>query len=174
MRTLSPNTSEHLVVTGSPDRIAGLSPRKVAELRAVRFDTELQYRTTLARIHAEFSRYLDSLTREAREGKNLLPAADFARLLRFRGVLDVLDKFAAPGQSLPSLEPRITQLLDVCGDHFRGGRVDAKYALSDIAEINRKLDLLLSEKARPVSDAVIPLPALLVKTEPEEMKLSSA
>jgi hypothetical protein len=166
---VSSSANDVKVAKRSPAQEYGLSPEKVAFLVSISKDLELAYRVCLRCIHAETVRYLDSLAREVREGKNVLPAADYGRWLQFSGVLDLLTKFAPPDLDLPPLDRKLADLLQECGEHFRGGRVDAKYAQSDIAEINRKLDLLLSGNARPVSDVVIALHALPVKTETESI-----
>jgi len=131
---------------------AGLSLEKYTELRGLGQDSETAYRVTLQRMYEETARYLESLSRLVHEGKSVSEAANFARWVQFSGLPDLLDRFALPGQKFPSLSRRLTDLLQECGDHFRGGRVDVKYSESDIAEINRKLDVLLSQAAHAPGD----------------------
>jgi hypothetical protein len=160
--------SETVAVAKRPsDRIAGFSPEQVARFRAIGQDSELGYRVLLSGLYSETVRYLDSLARVASEGKNVSEAANFCRWLRFSGVFTLFEGYALSGQNFPSLDRKVTDLLQVCGEHFRGGRVDAKYAQSDIAEINRKLDVLLASSARPVaSDKVISLePRITISDE---------
>ena len=114
-----------------PRRVYGFSPQKFTRLVEIGQDSEIAYRVCLRTLYAETDRRLDAVTREAREGKNLLPAADFANYLRFSGVLQLLTKFAPTDMQLPALDRKISDLLDVCGEHFRGGRVAPTYAASD-------------------------------------------
>jgi hypothetical protein len=52
-----------------------------------------------------------------------------------------------PPVDIPGLEKTLQEVLSECGERFRDGRADATYAQSDIAEINRKLDLIAGELA---------------------------
>lgn len=142
---------------------SGMSFERYMKLRAIGEDSELGYRVTLERICSETCRYLETLGREVREGKNVVEAANFARWLRFSGVLDLFSRYALPDQTFPAFERKIVDLLDACGEHFRGGRTVPNYDQSDIAEISRKLDVLLAVNARPVVTTVV----TQVRTLPE-------
>ena len=141
--------------TGLKAGVGELSPEKVASLCALGQDPEIGYRVALGSIYSETDRYLDTLARQVHEGKAVDEAANFARWLRFSGVLTLLEKFSAPGQEFPSLQRRLTDLLDECGEHFRGGRVAPKYATSDIEEIKRDLAEIRAALARPVSKTTV-------------------
>ncbi len=146
---------EHVEIANrSANRVAGLSPKQFANLRAIGQDIELGYRTTLSRIYSETVNNLERLAREVREGKNVLAAADFVRWLQFSGVLDLFSRYSFPDQNFPPLDRKLADLLQDCGEHFRGGRVVPRYDQSDIAEINRKLDALLAGNVRVVTTVV--------------------
>lgn len=99
----------------------------------------------LHQIWRETTRKLEAYARDVRENKNVREASEFARWLQFSGVIKILEAFpqAEPlrvdGAALRKLAHEL--VLD-CGECFRNGKADAKYAASDIAEINRKLDLI--------------------------------
>jgi hypothetical protein len=139
----------------TPDRVSGLSSKKVAELRACGSDPEIGFRVALGRLFSETARYLDALALDAREGKRLDEAANFARWVRFSGVPDLLSRFAPDDLKFPSFEPKVTQILSDCGEHFRGGRVVPKYSDSDIAAIKQELSEIRALLARPATDVVI-------------------
>jgi len=88
---------------------------------------------------------LDVLARDVSECKSVDEAANFCRWLSSSGVLALLEKNPQPeplpvnGSALRKLAARI--LLE-CGDLYRQGKATPRYAASDIAEINRKLDIL--------------------------------
>lgn len=109
-------------------------------------------KTEAANLHLTFKEtvnFLDRIAREVREGKNVMLASQFARWLRFSGLIKI---FADNPSAVPYLEvdasivsTKVEDLIFECGELFRSGKIDPKYAASDIAEINRKLDLLLKE-----------------------------
>jgi hypothetical protein len=109
----------------------------------------------------ETDRFLDSLAQSVREGKRVTEASNFARWLLFSGLLSFLQENKDPQSSLPfdpdALRKKADKLIYECGELFRGGKHDPKYAASDIAEINRKLDLLLSGSAGRSSDEPVAL-----------------
>jgi hypothetical protein len=109
-------------------------------------DSVLVTRSELRWIASETHFKLAALSREVREGKNVLYASQFARWLEFSGLVRVLE-LVSDGVSI---QKELGDLLFECGELFKGGKHDAKYAASDIAEINRKLDLLLSQGGHPV------------------------
>jgi len=101
----------------------------------------------LHQIWRETDRKLRSHAREVRENKGVREASEFARWLNFSGVIRILE--ANPqSEPLPVDGPALRRLCDEvilqCGECFKGGKADPKYSASDIAEINRKLDLLLT------------------------------
>lgn len=102
---------------------------------------------TLHQLWRETTRKLEAHAREVRENKGVLEASLFARWLTFSGVVKMLEANPQPeplrvdGAALRRLAHEVISL---CGEAFKSGRADPKYAASDIAEINRKLDLLLS------------------------------
>jgi hypothetical protein len=111
-------------------------------------------------LYRETNGYLDRLARAAKEGKNLMEAANYCRWLAFSGIFSILDKCTLPMNTHgEELRRKNQNVIEECGRHFRGGKIDPNYQASDIAEINRKLDLLLSGGG-PVSvvDAPLPMP----------------
>jgi len=97
----------------------------------------------------ETDRFLESLAMSVREGKRVMEASQFARWLNFSGLVSLLKENKAPSPLLcdgVGLQKKLDDLLYECGELFRGGKHDPKYAASDIAEINRKLDLLIGGK----------------------------
>ena len=125
------------------------------------------FRVTLWTIHRETSRYLDDLAQHVRECKRVDEASRFVRWLQFSGVLKLLEKYQNDQKFSSSLvvfnpsalRKKSDALLMDCGDLFRGGKANPRYAESDIAEINRKLDLLLprSPSSLPVVEVSPPL-----------------
>lgn len=96
---------------------------------------------------------LDSLARSVREGKRVLEAADFCRWLQFSGFVKVFDLFPESASEVivlrvdsKAVRKKIDDLIFDCGEWFKEGKVSPKYAESDIAEINTKLDQLLKQK----------------------------
>lgn len=88
---------------------------------------------------------LETLARSVRENKAVNEASNYCRWLQFCGLINLFKLNPQP----PPLRvdaAEVTKLLrDIlyeCGERFRNGKADAKYAESDIAEINRKLDIL--------------------------------
>jgi hypothetical protein len=128
---------------------AGLSYERYQKLRSIGDDTQLAYRVNLQTISAETLRYLGTLARGVHENKNVTEAANFLRWLQFSGVLELLERYAMPGQDFRSLRGKVSELILECGERFRGGHQEANYSQSDIEAINRKLDVLLSQAARP-------------------------
>lgn len=115
--------------------------------------------TDILILYRETVIFLDRLSREVREGKNVMLASQFARWLQFSGLNKVFETYPCnrPHCEVDAvvLEKKTKDLLFECGELFRGGRADPKYAASDIAEINRKLDTVLLTLARPMSVTTI-------------------
>jgi hypothetical protein len=132
---------------------------------AVLADCVMLPRFEIWSLATETERQLDIVERHVREGKNVLMVSLFVRWLQFSGVLNVI-KLASHERG-KALGKRLTELVMLCGEMQRGGKIDLKYAESDIVEINRKLDLLIAERG-PVSNpamvevAAFKVPALLV------------
>jgi len=99
----------------------------------------------LHRVWNETTRQIETFQRDAREGKRVMEASVFARWLRFSGILEILE---GNPQDFPlevngkALRAKVEDLLSDCGEKFRTGKADPTYAQSDIAEINRKLDVI--------------------------------
>jgi len=88
---------------------------------------------------------LDRLAGLVREGKSVAEAADFCKWLQFSGLSKLFQVFPQAAPCVVDhvvIEKKIRDLLFECGELFRGGKADPKYAASDIAEINRKLDII--------------------------------
>ena len=102
---------------------------------------------TVAWLWKETVNRLDSLAREVREAKNVMEAANFARWLQFSGIFQIFKDNPSSKAYLEVnanvVEKKTRDLIYECGELFRGGKADPKYAASDIAEINRKLDDLI-------------------------------
>lgn len=130
---------------------AGMSRERYLELRQIGDDPDLGYRVLLQGMCFETLRYLETLARGVREGKNVDEAANFCRWLQFSGVLELLERYAMPGQDFHSVRRMVSDVILECGERFRGGRVQPTYSESDIAAINRKLDVLLSQAAHAPS-----------------------
>jgi hypothetical protein len=100
----------------------------------------------LARVFSETSRQLAIFHRAVREGKGVTEASVFCRWLRFSGILEILEAY--PCSLVPrvvdgkTLRRQVEDVLYDCGEKFRTGKADPTYAASDIAEINRKLDVI--------------------------------
>lgn len=121
--------------------------RRAGEVNAlIASDSILVTKAELRWIASETHFKLAALSREVREGKNVLYASQFARWLQFSGLVRLLE-LVSDGVSI---QKELGDLLFECGEIFKGGKVDPKYAASDIAEINRKLDLLLAHESVPV------------------------
>lgn len=85
------------------------------------------------------------LARDVSECKSVDEAANFTRWLSSSGVLSLLERFSTGGP-LPvdgkSLRKLSEKIYSDCCDLFRNGKATPRYAASDIAEINRKLDII--------------------------------
>jgi len=93
----------------------------------------------------ETNREVDSLTQAVSECKSVDQASSFGRWLRYSGVLQILEAHPAPFPLIvdgKALTKKVTDLIYECGELYKGGKHDPRYAASDIAEINRKLDIL--------------------------------
>lgn len=103
----------------------------------------------------ETDRFLESLARDVRENKRVMEASQFCRWLNFSGFVKLLE---LNPQDAPlrvdgkGLQKKLNDLIYDCGELFRGGKHDPKYAASDIAEINRKLDDLTQRLSPPSSE----------------------
>ena len=112
-------------------------------------------RVDLIWLRNETNGFLKRLARDVREGKNVMLASQFARWLEFSGLLKMLRAVPGGGEAWG----RVRDLNFLCGELFRNGRADPDYAASDIAEINRKLDVILSQRRRDSDndEALVPL-----------------
>jgi hypothetical protein len=131
-----------------------LSPEKVAQLQALGRDSSVKAREILERIFHQSSRKLKELSRDVRECKNVDTASDFSSWLMFSGVCDLLEMFPDLSKDFLQLRKAAKDLHCDCGEIYKcgKGKVQPKYAQSDISEINRKLDILMSERAKPAVD----------------------
>ena len=101
----------------------------------------------------ETDNYLSSLAQCVREGKRVQEAANYCRWLQFSGVIELLEGSPQPFPLMvdgQGTRRKLRDLIQECGELFKGGKHDAKYVASDIAEINRKLDVLTAHLASPV------------------------
>ena len=116
-------------------------------------------RADLLWMASETFSFLDRLLGEVREGKNVLLASQFARWLEFSGLLKVFEGLEG-GAVIRAADK---ELLYQCGEMFRLGKADPRYVASGIAEINRKLDLLIAGGSgavrRGAGDVIVDGPA---------------
>jgi len=128
--TLPSDRSETSEADCIPDAIAPVTPDLQTEMFVLARQTENR---------------LLVLQRDVAECKSVDEAANFTRFLQASGVLALLEKFTCAG-NLPVNGPAIrklsTSILSDCGDLYRNGKATARYAASDIAAINHKLDLI--------------------------------
>ena len=54
------------------------------------------------------------------------------------------------------VQKKVDELVSECSELFQGGKADPKYVASDIAEINRKLELLL-ERVNGTDGSEVPI-----------------
>jgi hypothetical protein len=98
------------------------------------------------KMYKETLNRLDELARSVREGKHVLEAKDFCSWLQFSGYCMALDLCSNTHKFLPvdgkAVRRKIDDLIYDCGEWLKSGKVIPKYAESDIAEINSKLDQL--------------------------------
>lgn len=113
-------------------------------MRAIGKDGAIQRTVTRKRIVDETTHYLADLARCVRECKRVDEASRFSRWLLFSGVLDLCREDTGAAMHADRLAREASDLQMECGELFRGGKADPKYAASDIAEINRKLEVLAS------------------------------
>lgn len=85
------------------------------------------------------------LQKEVAECKSVDEAANFTRYLQNSGILALIETqspngpLAVNGSAIRKL---CAAILSDCGDLYRNGKATPRYAASDIAEINRKLDII--------------------------------
>lgn len=114
----------------------------VSESRIDETDWHWLWRETFAK--------LETFSRLVRECKQVTEAADFCRWLQFSGLPKM---FKLHPQAEPFrvdhvvIDKQIRDILFECGELFRSGKADPQYSQSDIAEINRKLDIIAAHVA---------------------------
>jgi len=99
----------------------------------------------LHRIFSETRRKLEEFLKSVREQKHVMEASSFVRWLQFSGIFPLLEQSPQKPPLLVDvaiLRNLVTDVVFECGEAFRNGKADPKYAASDIAEINRKLDVI--------------------------------
>jgi hypothetical protein len=120
-----------------------LSKAQLARIERIRSDPDISAIAWRQRVVAETTRYLDGLARSVRECKRVDEASNFARWLQFSGVIELLQECPATSASAPALRSKAQNVVQACGQIYRGGKVKPQYDASDIAEINQKLNRLL-------------------------------
>lgn len=104
----------------------------------------------LHKLWSETDRHLESLASLVRECKSVDEASRFSRWLQFSGLLEILERNASV-DLLPvdgcGLRRKCKNLIAACGELYRQGKARPGYAQSDIAEINRKLDVIAAHVA---------------------------
>lgn len=116
--------------------------RQLAHLRELGQEPAINHSVNRKRIIVETERYLNGLARCVREGKRADEAARYVRWLQFSGIFNLLREEDSFRLQADVLYKQSEELLAECGELFKGGKVDPRYAESDIVEINRKLDML--------------------------------
>lgn len=118
-----------------PDAIAPVSPDLQTEMFVLARQTETRLLT---------------LQRDVSECKSVDEAANFTRWLRASGVLGLLERFSCDG-NMPvngvAIRKLSESILSDCGDLYRNGKATPRYAASDIASINHKLDIIAGRMA---------------------------
>jgi hypothetical protein len=100
----------------------------------------------LHRLWEESTRVVEWLSALVCECKAVDTASLFGRWLRFSGVLELLEANPQPWPLVVDgkrLRRSVDDLIFECGELYRTGKANARYAQSDIAEINRKLDVIV-------------------------------
>jgi len=104
----------------------------------------------LHKLWCETNNFVERLTKDVREVKNVNAASDFVRWLQWTGLLEILVAAESP-MPLPvrggELKLKVKKLLDACNDLYQDGKATPRYTESDIAEINRKLDIIAAHVA---------------------------
>ncbi len=100
-------------------------------------------RETLARV--------EILTTRAREGKDLMPAKEFASYLEWSGVLRMLlDSEQSPDLPFDGrmIKKRNDQLLEIVHDQFKLNSKEVSLSLSQAEMINHRLDLIAGQLSK--------------------------
>jgi len=110
---------------------------------------ESQLQQTLA-IHA----------RRVREGKELMPALDFARYVLRSGLITLLNEFGRDGATM---RWRVEQLMSEVQDRFTKNDTSPQLKDEDFRTLHDKLDLIAGYVSRiPASPAAQPVPAFSI------------
>ena len=115
---------------------------------------------TVFTIARETTSRLETLTRRAKEGKDLHAAKEFASYLRWSGVLKLLEGHTATGPLKVDgalIRWKNEQLIAAVNEQFKGNSVIVPLELSALESINHKLDLLagrLSAVTTPTAEPV--------------------
>lgn len=116
-----------------------------SESKAMQSDTGKLSAAQLHVLWRETDRVVSALSKAVMECKRVDEASNFGRWLRFSGVLQILEAHPAPFPltvDAKGLTKKVSDMLYDCGELYRAGKHDPRYAASDIAEINRKLDII--------------------------------
>jgi len=123
-----------------------------SESKAMQSDSGKLSAAQLHVLWRETDRVVSALSKAVMECKRVDEASNFGRWLRFSGVLQILEAHPA-GFPLTvdakGLTKKVSDMLFECGELYRGGKHDPRYAASDIAEINRKLDIIAAHISSP-------------------------
>lgn len=101
---------------------------------------------------------MESLARSVHEGRAVDEASNFARWLRFSGLLELLQSHPQPfplkvdGAALAKLTASV---VDACGVIYKGGRMPVNPSQSRIDELNDKVDVILSHIAKRISPSTM-------------------
>jgi len=123
-----------------------------SESKAMQSDSGKLSAAQLHVLWRETDRVVEGLAKAVMECKRVDEASNFGRWIRFSGVLEILEAHPAPFPltvDAKGLKKKVSDMLFECGELYRGGKHDPRYAASDIAEINRKLDIIAAHISQP-------------------------
>lgn len=111
----------------------------------------------LSWLYKETCDYLERLERAVQQGRGVDEASHFARWLQFSGLYKIFEAYPQPpplevnGKKIRELGERVVA---ACGVIYKGGKLPLNPSQSTTDEINAKLDILLSNFAKPISQPV--------------------
>jgi hypothetical protein len=145
---MSGQHSTQLQVVGSP-RVAGLSPEKYAELRAIGCDSVVGWRVFLDGFFKATCAHLEKLSLEIVDGRSALAAVDFSRYLQNSGAVELLTRYGDATQDFSRVKTLISDVGEQAGPWLRGSRMVARAPSVELGEVHEKLDAILAAVARP-------------------------
>jgi hypothetical protein len=118
----------------------------------------------LHRLYSETMMRLRILQRRVQEGRDVLPASDFARWLQFSGMIPLFKENAQDGVSKIDgslLESTVEQLLQNCNERLRTNNDKPSFDRSDYCSLHEKLDMVAGYLSKlSVAPAVVVEPTV--------------